>query len=234
MPTTTTQLTGVIADHVKAVNAFDTEAVVATFAADAYINDVSREIHGTDAIRRFVAKEIVGDNVTMDVTEAIDHHGDTIVRATYDGDFDKADLPNPLILTNYFSVRDNKIVSLITILNKPSECDDTMTVSVPAPLDAYIEATNNRDAEMLVGLFGEDAVVRDEGQEYRGLEGVHAWRAKSQQSYTYTVEPKSVVERDGLTVLTATVEGSFPGSPVDLDFDFTLRDGRIVGLAIHR
>ena len=121
MPTTTTQLTGVIADHVTAVNAFDTEAVIATFAADAYINDASREIHGTDAIRRFVAKEIIGDNVTMDVTEVIDHHGDTIVRATYDGDFDKTNLPNPLILTNYFSVRDNKIVSLITILNKPSE-----------------------------------------------------------------------------------------------------------------
>jgi hypothetical protein len=121
MPTTTTQLTGVIADHVTAVNAFDTEAVVATFAADAYINDVSREIHGTDAIRRFVAKEIVGDNVTMDVTEVIDHHGDTIVRASYEGDYDKTNLPDPLILTNYFSVRDEKIVSLITIRNRPSE-----------------------------------------------------------------------------------------------------------------
>ncbi len=124
MSTTTTQLTGVIADHVTAVNAFDTEAVVATFAVDAYINDASREIRGTDAVRRFVAKEIVGDSVTMDVTEVIDHHGETIVRATYDGDFDKTNLPNPLILTNYFSVRDDKIVSLITILNKPSEYDE--------------------------------------------------------------------------------------------------------------
>ena len=169
----------------------------------------------------------------MDVTEVIDHHGDTIVRAAYDGDFEKTDLPNPVILTNYFSVRDNKIVSLVIILNKPSEYDDTMTVSVPTPLDAYIEATNNQDAEALVGLFAEDAVVHDEGQEYRGLEGVRAWRAKSEQGYSYTVEPKSVVERDGLKVLTAKVEGSFPGSPVDLAFDFMLRGGRIAGLAIH-
>jgi hypothetical protein len=124
MPTTTTQLSGVIADHVAAVNAFDTEAVVATFAADAYINDASREISGTDAIRRFVAKEIVGDNVTIDVIEVIEHHSDTIVRAAYDGDFDKTKLPNPVILTNYFSVRDDKIVSLVTILNKPSEYDE--------------------------------------------------------------------------------------------------------------
>ena len=114
-------LTGVIADHIAAVNSFDTDAIVATFATDAYVNDVSREIRGVDAIRRFVAKEIVGDNVTMDVTEVIDHHGDTIVRAAYDGDYDKTNLPVPLILNNYFSVRDDKIVSQVTIRNKASE-----------------------------------------------------------------------------------------------------------------
>jgi hypothetical protein len=120
VPTMTT-LTGVLAEHVRAVNAFDTEAVVATFAEDAYINDASRAIDGLDAIRAFVDKEIVGERVTMDVTEVIDHYGDTIVRATYDGDYDKADLPEPLILTSYFSVRDGKIVSQVTLLNKPSE-----------------------------------------------------------------------------------------------------------------
>lgn len=121
MPTANATLTGVLAEHVRAVNAFDIDAVVATFAEDAFINDVSREIRGLDAIHAFVAKEIVGDNVTMDVTEVIDHHGDAIVRAIYDGDYDKTDLPDPLVLTNYFGVRDEKIVSLITILTKPSE-----------------------------------------------------------------------------------------------------------------
>ncbi len=120
MPAATT-LTGVLAEHVRAVNAFDTDAIVATFAPDAYINDASREIYGLDAIRAFVTKEIVGDHVTMNVTEVIDHHGDTIVRAAYDGDFDKSKLPDPLILTNYFSVRDEQIVSMVTILNKPSQ-----------------------------------------------------------------------------------------------------------------
>jgi SnoaL-like domain len=118
MPTTT--LTGVIAAHVDAVNAFDTEAVVATFAPEAYVNDAHREIRGTDAIRAFVAKEIVGDNVTMDVVEVVEDHGDTIVRAAYEGDFDKTNLPDPVVLTNYFRVRDDRIVSLITILNTPS------------------------------------------------------------------------------------------------------------------
>ncbi len=112
---------GVIADHVAAVDAHDTDVIMATFARDAYINDNRREFVGADAIRRFVEREIVGDNVTMDVREVIAHYGDTIVRAAYEGDFDKTNLPDEVILTNYFSVRDGEIVSLVTIFNQPAE-----------------------------------------------------------------------------------------------------------------
>ena len=62
---------------------------------------------------------MVGDNVTMEVREVTEHHGDTIVRARYDGAYDKTGLPDELVLTNYFSVRDGKIVSLIVIRNTP-------------------------------------------------------------------------------------------------------------------
>jgi ketosteroid isomerase-like protein len=72
-----TELTGVIADHFAAVNAFDTDAIAATFAPDAYVNDARRQIDGIDAIRRWIEKEMVGDRVTMDVIEVLDHYGDT-------------------------------------------------------------------------------------------------------------------------------------------------------------
>ena len=110
----------VLAEHIAAVNAFDEDAVVATFAADALVNDAHREFWGIEAIRRWVAREMVGDKVTLQVTEVIDHHGDTIVRGRYDGDYDKTNLPGELILTNYFTVRDGKIVSLIVIRNTPA------------------------------------------------------------------------------------------------------------------
>ena len=118
-----TELTGIVAEHIAAVNAFDTERIVATFAPDAYVNDNRREIWGTDAIRAFMAKEFVGDHVTMDVREVIDHYGDIIVRARYDGTYDKTNLPDELVMSNYFSVRDGKIVSLIVVRNMPSEYD---------------------------------------------------------------------------------------------------------------
>ena len=118
--TDTTELTGVLADHIAAVNAFDENAIVATFADDALVNDARREFWGNDAIRRWVAKEMVGDKVTLEVTEVIDHYGDTIVRARYDGEYDKTNLPDELILTNYFTVRDNQIVRMIVIRNEPA------------------------------------------------------------------------------------------------------------------
>ena len=119
-PNTITSLPPVVAGHIDAVNAHDEDAIVATFAADALVNDAHREFWGTEAIRRWVAREMTGDRVTIDVTEVIEHHGDTIVRGRYDGTFDKTNLPEELILTNYFTVRDGKIASLIVIHNTPS------------------------------------------------------------------------------------------------------------------
>jgi hypothetical protein len=115
-----TELSGVVAEHIAAVNAFDVDAVVATFAPDAYVNDARREINVREAIRACVAKEMVGDHVTMEVREVVDHYGDTIVRARYDGTYDKTNLPDELVLSSYFGVRDDKIVSLAVIFNQPS------------------------------------------------------------------------------------------------------------------
>jgi len=117
--TDTTTLSGIVADHVAAVNACDEDAIVATFADDALVNDAHREFWGSAAIRRWVAREMVGDKVTIEVTEVIDHYGDTIVRGRYDGEYDKTGLPDELILSNYFTVRNGKIVRLIVIRNTP-------------------------------------------------------------------------------------------------------------------
>jgi len=115
-----TELTGVVAEHIAAVNAHDTDAIMATFAADAYVNDARREFAGAAAIRRWVEKEIVGDKVTIDVREVLDHYGDTIVRGAYDGEFDRTNLPDEVVLSNYFGVRDGKIVSLVVVFNQPA------------------------------------------------------------------------------------------------------------------
>ena len=112
---------GVVAEHLSAVNAFDEVGIVATFSSDALVNDARREFWGTDAIRRWVAKEMVGDHVTIEIIDAIDHHGQIIVRGRYDGDFDKTNLPDELIMTNHFTIRNEKIDSLFVIRNVPAD-----------------------------------------------------------------------------------------------------------------
>jgi hypothetical protein len=115
----TIPLPSAIADHVTAVNAFDEDAIVATFTSDALVNDARREFWGAHSIRRWVAKEMVGDRVTLQVTEVVQHHDMTIVRARYDGEYDKTNLPDELIMTNYFTLQDGKIDSLFVIRNSP-------------------------------------------------------------------------------------------------------------------
>lgn len=113
-------LPAVIAAHIDAINAADIEAIMDTFAADAIVNDNRREIAGHAAIRRFVQAEIVGDDVTMEVRKVVAHHGSWVVRARYDGTYDKTNLPGELVLTNYFTLHDGRISTLIIVFNQPS------------------------------------------------------------------------------------------------------------------
>jgi ketosteroid isomerase-like protein len=117
---TAAALPPVVAEFIEAVNALDTDRIVRTFADDAYVNDNRREIWGTEAITKFMSKEFVGDHVTMEVREVVDHYGDIIVRAKFDGTYDKTNLPEELVMTSYFAIRDGKITSLAVIFNQPS------------------------------------------------------------------------------------------------------------------
>ncbi|GAB2734731.1 nuclear transport factor 2 family protein [Kitasatospora kifunensis] len=110
----------VVSAYIAAVNAFDLDAVMATFCDDALVNDAHREFADSASIRAWVRREIVGDKVTMAVTEVAHHGALTIVRARYDGEYDKTNLPDELILTSYLTVADGRISSLIIVHNQPS------------------------------------------------------------------------------------------------------------------
>ena len=114
------KLTGVVEAYIRAVNASDINALAGTFAEDAFVNDSRREIVGIASIRRWLEKEIIGDNIRIEVREVLEHQGTTIVRGAYDGTYDKTNLPPELILTSYFDVVNDKIVRLIIIFNRTS------------------------------------------------------------------------------------------------------------------
>ncbi len=107
-----------VADNIAACNRHDLDAWMATFSPDAMVNDIQREFVGPAAIRDFAAAEIIGTKVTMDAQRAWDRAGNVTVHAKIDGTYDKTGLPDPLILTFYYVLRDSKITQLIIMLNK--------------------------------------------------------------------------------------------------------------------
>lgn len=115
--TTQLALDPAIAAHLAAVNSFDVDAIMDTFADDAMVNDASREFWGHDRIRAWITEEMTGDHVTLEAVEVVDNAGIRCVRCRFDGDYDKTGLPDPLIMTNYFRIRDGKIVTLFIIKN---------------------------------------------------------------------------------------------------------------------
>jgi hypothetical protein len=108
-----TRLPDVLAAHIDAVNAHDLDAIMDTFAPDALANDVRREFVGPDQIRRWIAAEIVAPNVTLELVDVLD--------VKTDGDYDKTNLPDPLILTGYVKVGPTGIERLIFIANTDPE-----------------------------------------------------------------------------------------------------------------
>jgi len=116
-----TDLPTPIKGYVTAAGARDGDALIEWFAGDALVNDARREFWGKDAIRKWLDSELIAAKVTLKVTGASEHYGDFVVHTEVDGDYDKTGLPDPLILTHYFTVRDDRIVRLIIIRNEPAQ-----------------------------------------------------------------------------------------------------------------
>jgi hypothetical protein len=109
-----------VQDYFTAMNALDSAGMVGAFTSDGLVNDIQREFWGPEAIKRWADRESIGDKVVWtSFPDARAHHGDYIVSAAVDGEYDKTGLPDPLILTHYFSLENDKITRLIIIGNKP-------------------------------------------------------------------------------------------------------------------
>jgi hypothetical protein len=72
----------------------------------------------------------------------------------------------------------------------------------------------------------------DEGKTHTGVAAIEAWKAAASAQYSYVAEPVALEKKDRTYIVTSRVTGDFPGSPVDLQFTFTLERGKIASLEI--
>jgi hypothetical protein len=107
-----------------------------------------------------------------------------------------------------------------------------MAIALPKPVSDYFAADKAQGSEAIAACFSEAAVVKDEGHTYAGRDAIRQWKADSSAKYTYTVEPISIADQDGRTVVTSHLVGDFPGSPADLRYIFAIAGEKITELEI--
>lgn len=107
------------------------------------------------------------------------------------------------------------------------------TATLPESITRYIAATNCFDAQAAAACFATDATVHDEEHDYVGTEAIENWIAESIAKY-HAHATVTHAEHDGeKAALKVKVTGEFPGSPVELEFGFRLRQEKISHLAIQ-
>lgn len=103
----------------------------------------------------------------------------------------------------------------------------------PQIIEAYWTAANAGDSKRASGCFSPDATIYDEGGIYRGRPAIAAWIEETTQKYHPVVEALRWEEKEDRCQVMARVTGSFPGSPIELEYDFTLKDREIMNLKIQ-
>jgi hypothetical protein len=103
---------------------------------------------------------------------------------------------------------------------------------LPPIVQSYIDASNAHDVKSIVSCFFADAVVRDENATHRGKIDIERWITTTIEKYKFQFEPMSAETRDGETVVSVEVSGTFPGSPITLDYHFVINGGKISSLTI--
>lgn len=106
-----------------------------------------------------------------------------------------------------------------------------MNIELPPVIAAFFHATNTREFSDFLSLFTPDAHVNDEASDHYGAE-IAAWIDRATADTKPTADVTGITSDGEQWVVTAQVSGNFAGSPIQLRYSFTLRDGKIARLLI--
>lgn len=105
-------------------------------------------------------------------------------------------------------------------------------IDLDTPISEYYAACNGQDFDALVALFALDAMVEDEERIHRGAGEIRLWAERTQEEYGFTLVPLESRQEADRIVVSTKVSGTFPGSPIELNFAFRLAGDKISALTI--
>ena len=107
-----------------------------------------------------------------------------------------------------------------------------MDPKLPSVIQKYVEASNRHDIDAIVSCFSNDAVVHDEKEDHRGSRAIEEWIRSTIEKYHFQFRPLRAEGDEGQLTVATEVSGTFDGSPIMLDYHFTISGNRIASLAI--
>lgn len=109
-------------------------------------------------------------------------------------------------------------------------------IALPRPIARYLQAVNTGDVDGFPSSFAEDAVVEDVQRKIRGLAAIKEWSRHDIFGVEARLDVVKVFERDGRTVLTIKIDGTFDRTglpdPLLMDHAFKVVDGKVVELKV--
>lgn len=108
-----------------------------------------------------------------------------------------------------------------------------MKNTLPQAISDYFAAVNDERVQDAAACFAPDALVHDENHDHAGSAAILSWIENTTRDYQPKAEVIRIEAAGGTFVVTATVSGTFPGSPVELAYSFTVSDGKIARLSIQ-
>jgi hypothetical protein len=123
---------------------------------------------------------------------------------------------------------------MVSIATTPSKRREGKSMTIlPDAISAYFAASTDPERRSFETCFTSDAIVHDEGQIHQGIEDIKAWHIKASGPSPGVARILSMREELGKNIVPTEISGAFKGSPIVLDFTFTLKDKRIAELEIH-
>ena len=103
---------------------------------------------------------------------------------------------------------------------------------LPDHVAKFLPAYAEQDSDARVDSFAPDGTLIDEGREWHGVAEIRGWDEKKPAPPS-SIEPIDSATNGVDTQVTATVTGTFPGSPITLRLRFKVDpEARITSLTI--
>lgn len=94
----------------------------------------------------------------------------------------------------------------------------------------FVDSMNTQDSAAFITCFTPDAVVEDEGHTHRGTAEIRAWIEEVFVKYQPVLDITAATVSETGSVITGIVSGSFPGSPIVLNYHLSIAQDQISAL----